>query len=136
MQIIIIMIKMLITSIVYSDIDLAVFGKWEKLPLFTLEKALISNEIAEPATIKVLDKASVSNFFILFVNVLSLCVWFFCLFYRVLIVVIYFVQVPIIKLTDKLSKIRVDISFNTESSVRSAEMVKVGFHTLCGCLLV
>lgn len=73
-----------------SDIDLAVFGKWEKLPLFTLEKALISNEIAEPATIKVLDKASV----------------------------------PIIKLTDKLSKIRVDISFNTESSVRSAEMVK------------
>lgn len=133
MQIIIIMIKMLITSIVYSDIDLAVFGKWEKLPLFTLEKALISNEIAEPATIKVLDKASVSNFFILFVNVLSPCVWFFCLFYRVLI---YFVQVPIIKLTDKLSKIRVDISFNTESSVRSAEMVKVGFHTLCGCLLV
>jgi len=73
-----------------SDIDLAVFGKWESLPLYTLEKALISKDLAEAATIKVLDKATV----------------------------------PIIKLTDKKSKIRVDISFNTETSVKSAEMVK------------
>lgn len=43
-----------------SDIDLAVFGKWEKLPLFTLEKELIKSEIADATTIKVLDKATVS----------------------------------------------------------------------------
>lgn len=73
-----------------SDIDLAVFGKWENLPLFTLEKALINKEIADPEDIKVLDKATV----------------------------------PIIKLKDKKSKIRVDISFNTETSVQSAEMIK------------
>ena len=46
--------------IYFSDIDLVVFGKWEKLPLFTLEKALVQNEIADAATVKVLDKASVS----------------------------------------------------------------------------
>lgn len=37
-----------------------VFGKWDKLPLWTLEKALLANNIAEAQTIKVLDKASVS----------------------------------------------------------------------------
>ncbi|XP_065676739.1 terminal nucleotidyltransferase 4A-like isoform X1 [Hydra vulgaris] len=73
-----------------SDIDLVVFGKWEKLPLFTLEKALIQNDIADAATVKVLDKASV----------------------------------PIIKLTDKKTRVHVDISFNTDTAVQSAEMVK------------
>lgn len=73
-----------------SDIDLAVFGKWEKLPLFTLEKELVNHDIAVASTIKVLDKASV----------------------------------PIIKLTDTKSKIRVDISFNIESSVESAEFIR------------
>jgi non-canonical poly(A) RNA polymerase PAPD5/7 len=43
----------------FSDIDLVVFGKWERLPLWTLEKALQANNIAEPSSIKVLDKASV-----------------------------------------------------------------------------
>jgi len=44
----------------FSDIDLVVFGKWERLPLWTLEQALQANKIAEPGSIKVLDKASVS----------------------------------------------------------------------------
>ena len=43
----------------FSDIDIVVFGKWEKLPLWTLEKALVNEEIADQSTIKVLDKASV-----------------------------------------------------------------------------
>ena len=44
-----------------SDIDLVVFGKWEKLPLWTLEQELLTKQIAEPSSIKVLDKASVSS---------------------------------------------------------------------------
>ena len=39
---------------------MVVFGQWEKLPLWTLEKALVNEDIAEQSTIKVLDKASVS----------------------------------------------------------------------------
>lgn len=42
-----------------SDIDVVVIGNWEVLPLWTLEKALKSFDIAEETTIKVLDKASV-----------------------------------------------------------------------------
>ncbi len=45
----------------FSDIDLVVFGEWEKLPLWTLERALVNENIAESSTIKVLDKASVRN---------------------------------------------------------------------------
>lgn len=73
-----------------SDIDLAVFGDWDKLPLFALKEALISSDVAEPNSVKVLDKASV----------------------------------PIIKLRDKQSKVRVDISFNTDASVKSVAMIK------------
>ena len=43
-----------------SDIDLVVFGYWEKLPLWTLERALVDQDVADSSTIKVLDKASVS----------------------------------------------------------------------------
>lgn len=43
-----------------SDIDLVVYGKWDSLPLFTLERALREKGYADPATVKVLDKASVS----------------------------------------------------------------------------
>ena len=43
---------------------MVVFGQWEKLPLWTLEKALVNEDIAEQSTIKVLDKASVSCGFI------------------------------------------------------------------------
>lgn len=44
-----------------SDIDIVVFGNWERLPLWTLEQALTANKIAEVSSIKVLDKASVSK---------------------------------------------------------------------------
>jgi len=74
-----------------SDIDLVVVGRWEALPLRTLERALLDRKIADPATLKVLDKASV----------------------------------PIIKLTDKDTKIKVDISFNMANGLKSVELVKM-----------
>ncbi|XP_071558592.1 terminal nucleotidyltransferase 4A [Temnothorax nylanderi] len=73
-----------------SDIDLVVIGMWTNLPLRTLERALLDQNIAEPSSIKVLDKASV----------------------------------PIVKLTDKESEIKVDISFNMNNGVKSAELIK------------
>ena len=45
-----------------SDIDLVVMGKWGDLPLKTLEKALLDNNIANASSVKVLDKASVSYY--------------------------------------------------------------------------
>lgn len=42
-----------------SDIDLVVFGKWETLPLWTLEEALRKRNVADENSIKVLDKATV-----------------------------------------------------------------------------
>lgn len=44
-----------------SDIDLVVLGKWDVLPLRTLEKVLLEKGIADRNTLKVLDKASVSS---------------------------------------------------------------------------
>uniref|UniRef100_A0A8C4VKA0 Terminal nucleotidyltransferase 4A n=1 Tax=Gopherus evgoodei TaxID=1825980 RepID=A0A8C4VKA0_9SAUR len=41
-----------------SDIDLVVFGKWERPPLQLLEQALRKHNVAEPYSIKVLDKAT------------------------------------------------------------------------------
>lgn len=73
-----------------SDIDLVVIGRWEKLPLRTLETELLARGIAEPLSVRVLDKASV----------------------------------PIIKLTDRESQVKVDISFNMQSGVQSAELIK------------
>ncbi|XP_022341415.2 terminal nucleotidyltransferase 4B-like isoform X2 [Crassostrea virginica] len=72
-----------------SDIDLVVHGKWDSLPLFTLEKALREKGYADPASIKVLDKASV----------------------------------PIIKMVDLETEVKVDISFNTPNAVESAELI-------------
>lgn len=72
-----------------SDIDLVVFGKWEKLPLHTLEKALLEKGITDQENIKVLDKASV----------------------------------PIVKLTDLETDVKVDISFNVPNSVKSAKLI-------------
>lgn len=59
-------------KIIFSDIDLVVLGQWETLPLHTLKKALLDQNIAEPSSLKVLDRASVSNFikFLLYVNIL------------------------------------------------------------------
>lgn len=75
---------------------MVVFGKWETIPLFTLEKKLLETGIAEDNSIKVLDKASV----------------------------------PIIKLTDQETKVRVDISFNTSNGIKSAKLIKV-FSYFC-----
>lgn len=75
---------------IFSDIDLVVIGRWANLPLFTLENKFLEYDIAEPSSIKVLDKASV----------------------------------PIIKLTDKETDIKVDISFNMNNGVKSAELIK------------
>ncbi len=44
-----------------SDIDLVIIGQWDKLPLRTLEHKLVTEGIADQATIKVLEKASVST---------------------------------------------------------------------------
>uniref|UniRef100_A0A2P2I1S1 polynucleotide adenylyltransferase n=1 Tax=Hirondellea gigas TaxID=1518452 RepID=A0A2P2I1S1_9CRUS len=73
-----------------SDIDLVVVGKWESLPLRTLEKALLDRNIATPQFLKVLDRASV----------------------------------PIVKLTDAATDVKVDISFNMSSGVNSARLIK------------
>ncbi|XP_038827603.1 terminal nucleotidyltransferase 4A isoform X1 [Salvelinus namaycush] len=73
-----------------SDIDLVVFGKWECPPLQQLEQALRKHNVAEPFSIKVLDKATV----------------------------------PIIKLTDQETEVKVDISFNVETGVKAAFFIK------------
>ncbi|KAF2361044.1 PAP/25A-associated [Trinorchestia longiramus] len=73
-----------------SDIDLVVVGKWDHLPLRTLERALLDRNIAQPQNLKVLDRASV----------------------------------PIVKLTDALTDVKVDISFNMSSGVNSARLIK------------
>ncbi|XP_041739598.1 terminal nucleotidyltransferase 4A isoform X2 [Coregonus clupeaformis] len=73
-----------------SDIDLVVFGKWERPPLQQLEQALRKHNVAEPFSIKVLDKATV----------------------------------PIIKLSDQETDVKVDISFNVETGVKAAFFIK------------
>lgn len=77
-----------------SDIDLVVIGKWSYLPLRTLEKEFLDQDIVEEGCIKVLDKASV----------------------------------PIVKLTDKKTEVKVDISFNMCNGVKSAELIKRYMH--------
>jgi len=47
----------------FSDIDLVVIGKWDDLPMYTLQEALVDDGIADLNTIKVLDKAVVSALF-------------------------------------------------------------------------
>uniref|UniRef100_A0A3Q2ZRY8 Terminal nucleotidyltransferase 4A n=1 Tax=Kryptolebias marmoratus TaxID=37003 RepID=A0A3Q2ZRY8_KRYMA len=73
-----------------SDIDLVVFGSWERPPLQELEQALREHNVAEPDSIKVLDKATV----------------------------------PIIKLTDQETEVKVDICFNMNSGVKAASFIK------------
>ncbi|XP_038609266.1 terminal nucleotidyltransferase 4B [Tachyglossus aculeatus] len=73
-----------------SDIDLVVFGKWENLPLWTLEEALRKHKVADEHSVKVLDKATV----------------------------------PIIKLTDSFTEVKVDISFNVQNGVKAAHLIK------------
>lgn len=66
-------------------------GRWENLPLRTLETELVARGIAEANTIRVLDGASV----------------------------------PIVKYTDRETKIKVDLSFNIPNGLQSAELIKV-----------
>uniref|UniRef100_A0A3Q0S2Y2 Terminal nucleotidyltransferase 4A n=1 Tax=Amphilophus citrinellus TaxID=61819 RepID=A0A3Q0S2Y2_AMPCI len=73
-----------------SDIDLMVTGNWVRPPLHALEQALRKHKVADPLSIKVLDKATV----------------------------------PIIKLTDQETDVKVDISFNTENGVKAANFIK------------
>ncbi|KAM4614375.1 terminal nucleotidyltransferase 4B isoform 2-T2 [Discoglossus pictus] len=73
-----------------SDIDLVVFGKWETLPLWTLEEALRNHNVADENSVKVLDKATV----------------------------------PIIKLTDSFTEVKVDISFNVQNGVKAAQLIR------------
>ena len=42
-----------------------------------------------------------------------------------------YLQVPIIKVTDKKTFIRVDISFNIPNAVASAELIMVSFLWFC-----
>ena len=42
-----------------SDIDMVVLGKWEAMPLFSLEKHLLDSGFVDKKSLKVLDKASV-----------------------------------------------------------------------------
>ncbi|CAH2283627.1 terminal nucleotidyltransferase 4A isoform X1 [Pelobates cultripes] len=78
-----------------SDIDLVVFGKWERPPLQQLEQALRKQGVAEK--IKVLDKATV----------------------------------PIIKLTDQMTDVKVDISFNVKTGVKAAQFIKDCIKEYC-----
>ena len=95
-----------------SDIDLVVVGKWDVLPLRTLEKALLERGIADPKSLKVLDKASVSFYIKKWASR-----WGGNMIHCDL-------QVPIVKLTDRLTDVKVDISFNTSNGVRSAELIR------------
>lgn len=71
-----------------SDIDIVVFGT--NCHLYSLERELISANVAAPGSFQALHKASV----------------------------------PIIKYVDKETKVKVDISINMESGLKSAEKVK------------
>ncbi|XP_004225899.2 uncharacterized protein LOC101243288 isoform X2 [Ciona intestinalis] len=42
-----------------SDIDIVLFGEWEHLPLWSLQKALVSKDIVAEGSVKVLDRAAV-----------------------------------------------------------------------------
>lgn len=62
-----------------SDIDLVVFGKWERPPLQQLDQALRQQNLAQPFSIKILDKATVCHFTALCAFCLFFS-FFFCLF--------------------------------------------------------
>lgn len=66
-------------------------GRWENLPLRTIQAELVARDVAEADTIRVLDTATV----------------------------------PIIKFTDRETRIRVDLSFNMQNGVQSAELIKM-----------
>lgn len=104
-----------------SDIDLVVFGKWEHPPLQQLDQALRQQNLAQPFSIKILDKATVCPL----TAWCSFCPFLihsscdaFCSSCRL------HPQVPIIKLTDQETEVKVDISFNVETAVKAARFIK------------
>ena len=82
----------------HSDIDVAVIGKWEdsELHWITMEKALIEKEMAIPGTLNVSALRSVKTRFI-----------------------------PIVKLTDKFTNIKVDITFQSSDCKKSSELIQL-----------
>lgn len=88
---------------------MVVIGHWHYLPLKTIEKLLLEQDIADPDTLKVLDKAMVRIPDVQKRKKYSNLLVF---------------QVPIVKIVDKKTKIRVDISFNKSSGIRVAELIK------------
>lgn len=102
----------------HSDIDLVVFGKWDHPPLQELEQALHKRNVAGPHPIKVLDKATVSLSSTRTpstdepIQTVSSSVDSSS------------PQVPIIKLTDHETGVKVDISFNVETAVKAAQFIK------------
>lgn len=114
-----------------------VFGKWDHPPLQELEQALKKHNVAGPYPIKVLDKATVSH------HVLSVfllwgptelknynfnnrgCVsWLVINLESCNVCYLTCPQVPIIKLTDHETELKVDISFNVETAVKAAQFIK------------
>lgn len=103
----------------YSDIDLVVFGKWDHPPLQELEQALHKRNVAGPHPIKVLDKATVS--------LSSKCTPYPDEQIQPVndgVDSSSSTQVPIIKLTDHETGVKVDISFNVETAVKAAQFIK------------
>jgi non-canonical poly(A) RNA polymerase PAPD5/7 len=104
-------IKLILSLSLSSDIDLVVFGNFgEKLPLTKLRDALIREGICDSRNIKVLDKATVK---------------FYCFFFLFnLIIILFYFKVPIIKVTETKTELRIDISFNMQNGVKSADLIK------------
>lgn len=82
----------------------------------TLEQSLLEHDIAEASSLKVLDKASVCN--------TSFKIYHVILSNYADVSVNNLFQVPIVKLKDKASDVKVDISFNMSNGVKSAELIK------------
>lgn len=95
------------------------FGKWDHPPLQELEQALHKHNVAGPHPIKVLDKATVS--------LSSTCTPSTDQHVQTSSSSVdssSSPQVPIIKLTDHETGVKVDISFNVETAVKAAQFIK------------
>ena len=73
------------------DIDLVVFGRWARKPLYSLKDKLVKDGIVNEINAKVIDNA----------------------------------KVPIIKIVDILTGVKVDIAFNTTNGIYGAEQTNL-----------
>ena len=48
------------TDLVFSDIDIVLFGEWKYLPLFTLHEELVKHGLADKSTSRVIEHSIVS----------------------------------------------------------------------------